>query len=148
MTPNPLTAEDLAAIRQRLADATPGPWGVDDRIRCLAVVAPALADSPGLGADYPGVVAFWSGHSSTDDPCGPWDDAGRTRRDRDAVLISNAPTDLTRLLTDLDRLRAAARGILTLTGDETMGDADTAWSELAEAIGVEDSRTRGAPNAK
>lgn len=44
-----------------------------------------------------------------------------------------------------DRLRTAARRVLALTGDEGMATSDAAWTALAGAAGVEDSRTRGPP---
>lgn len=54
--PRMISAEEARTLTEA---ATPGPWAVDERVACVGIVAPALTRLPGLGRDYPGVIAFW-----------------------------------------------------------------------------------------
>ena len=88
----------LAAIRERLNAATPGPWEFDSYCRVLA--PPAHLDD----AEHYGNIVAWVPAWHGDTACKPHDD--------NAELIANAPADLAWLLAEVERLtrqRDAAR---------------------------------------
>lgn len=98
----------VEAAQALAVKATPGPWVIDERVRCAAIVSPARVDSPGLGRSYAGVLAFWYPshrwqHEHADDPLAVWDAPLG-----DMAMMAAAP-DLVTLATDLlaeaDRLR-------------------------------------------
>lgn len=119
MTPN-LTPKEECAIRQRLADATPGPWYVDESLRGVE------ARSSEVGGIE--IVSWTSRHC--------------------AVLIAHAPTDIARLLDEVERLRAIVEPARILLGHlDYIGmtrEEDPLMDDLRAAL---DAAT-GAPNAE
>lgn len=96
MKHEPMTQERLDAIRERVAHATPGPWGPGNR--CV------FANNP----RHPhGVYAVVSDEVVN----GAYGVA--ISRTADVDLIAHAPDDLTDLLAEVERLRA-----LTTVGDD------------------------------
>lgn len=87
-TNDPLTQEQLDAIRERLDAATEGPWMPDN-------------DEPGY-VIAPGDPSGWDGYliASTVDH-----DGGLFVQEHNAELIAHAPQDLTALLAEVERLR-------------------------------------------
>lgn len=84
-TNDPMTQEQLDAIRERLEVRTSGPW--------RAIICES-ADHPPHGN---GVIASGSSWPVVDD---------ETMRAEDADLIAHAPQDLADLLAEVERLRA------------------------------------------
>jgi hypothetical protein len=117
-----VTPADIAAIRARLAAATPGPWRVHSR-GDVALIDPRQ----------------WPAWAVADDPDGGEDDFERLVAEAtaaDADLIAHAPTDLAALLDEVERLRAQvddyrtlAAGMVrlldTATATDTATDTDT-----------------------
>lgn len=110
---NETTAPDLnlAAIKARLAAATPGPWATN---RVLVTVgAPCRWCSFVVRPDVPpayDISVATPGHGTSMGDESP-----------DADLIAHAPTDLTVLVAEVDRLRAveaAARDLLESAGQD------------------------------
>lgn len=92
---------DVAAIRRRLAEASPGPWVADVEVRGDCVVrGPNGRFVANLQAE-PHWVEFPEGW--------PTDRSVAFDVDRrDAVFIANARTDVEALLAEVERLRASA----------------------------------------
>lgn len=87
----PITDETLAAIEARLDAATPGPWHKDDgEFGCVTIGDYGWTTPPGVNA--------------------PEYDVDSPQGHADAELIAHAPTDLRRLLDEVQRLRAEASG--------------------------------------
>ena len=82
-----MTNEELAAIRHRLASATPGPWE-------------AISDSDGWAVAHRGQFYARLGTGSIE---GAWP---RRRIEADQQFIAHAPADMTALLAEVARLRA------------------------------------------
>jgi len=104
-----VTPADLAAIRARLAAATPGPWRLQT-CACGAVCDDAAAVKAG------GVLVV----ECADDP--------------DADLIAHAPTDLAALLDEVERLRAglaAVEALIAHSDGVTPVDLNLAPAEVA-----------------
>ena len=87
-----LTDEQLSEIKQRLANATPGPWMAD--LSSISFGSEAR--------DACVVVASCSGHRAY--ACPPGGSAPLADRE----LIARAPADLAALITEVERLRVAA----------------------------------------
>lgn len=127
-----MEAKELEAIRERVKAATPGPW--------VWEVADATLLALGRAAD-----PIYEGHVLSAHRCGACantDGLCLWPKQPDAEVIAHAPTDIAALLAEVDRLRAelaqlkaAARGVLSLTGDETEGEQGAALGALAEGVG-------------
>ena len=97
----PMTDEELAAIQGRLTKATPGPW-VHSQHGCYVILGykPEKKRIDGYGAD--------------DHVCVLDDGYHHQYRSEDeqlanAALIANAPTDIARLLAEVERLKKVSR---------------------------------------
>ena len=101
----PMTADDLDAIRARVEAATEGPW------EAFATTVAARVDTGCRGgcSGLPGV------HETA---CG-WEDVAGAA-DRDATFIAHARTDVPALLAEVERLRA---GIEALADEWEAGQA-------------------------
>lgn len=85
MNNEPMTQERLDAIRERLADATPGPWVWLGEAELASPTIPEPEDED----DYQ--------HITNED--------GQIDSSDDADLIEHAPDDLADLLAEVERLR-------------------------------------------
>lgn len=86
-TNEPMTRERLDAIQERLADATPGPWVWLGEAELASPTIPEPEDED----DYQYIT----------------NEDGQIDSSDDADLIAHAPQDLTDLLAEVERLRAA-----------------------------------------
>ena len=100
-TNNPMTREQLDAIRERVEVATDGPWAVDSD-------DPAYIIYPEKGGWDGRVIAQVADQDGALFPV-----------EHNGALIAHAPQDLTDLLTEVDRLRAR------LTVDDDMVERAT-----------------------
>src|SRR5690606_205615 len=82
----------LAEIRERLAAATPGPWGLYATERNVIAITKGRTRS-----GYLREIVHWSGFD-----CSNIDDPGKVRAN--AALIAHAPSDLAYLLDEIARL--------------------------------------------
>lgn len=134
----PTTSAERAAIRSRLLAATPGPWEVVDR--------------GGMGYDVDQAPAYvLPGEVPSDSWVGIQTGIrGMFGNEEDAVLVAHAPTDLVRLLADVERLEVAAQRVFDALAVLTQHDggpvvlpAAAVYSAVAQAAWVEDvPRTR------
>lgn len=129
---------DIAAIRARLAAATPGPWEQwKGHLDVMAHVFDNTERSCG-GERVCGVDSF---RANDDDPdpdltgCGCEDEGCATRYPRlhaDADLIARAPTDIAALCDEVERLRASNERLRHVVGlDEAI------YMDLARSAGFD-----------
>ena len=117
-TKSSMTA-DLEAIRERAADATPGPWEVTSDGGMIITNHPYPS-----GQLPPESLVIIEDATELDDPDGP--------RTEDMQFIANAPTDIAALLAMVDHLK----------------DKHAEVQALSMRRGEEIARLRGELNAK
>jgi hypothetical protein len=99
-----MTDEELQAIRERLANATPGPWE-------------AFKDNDG-GYNTEWLVTTADGYVAICD----W---GNGTLKSDAQFIAHAPTDIAALIAEVEKLKAKLKRLSTLPVVEAKGPNDT-----------------------
>lgn len=111
MNTNAMTQERLDAIRERLADATPGPWVWLGEAELASPTIPEPEDED----DYQ--------HITNED--------GQIDSSDDADLIEHAPDDLADLLAEVERLRE----LTTVDEDMVERAALASWSTAIGEVG-------------